>query len=145
MKNIGSHHIARINLSYLPPGTPSLSEQKIYEKYVKKLSGRNGVKALILGSTPELRDLCQKHNVKYICVDYEPKNFQILKNKMKYRGEEKLVTADWRTMNLSEKFDLVLGDIAFAMVPYSDLDKILNRLQKILKASGLIVQRTYQG
>ena len=41
----------------LPPFAPSLEEQKVYNQYVEKQVKKTS-NALILGATPEPRDIC---------------------------------------------------------------------------------------
>lgn len=126
-----------------PPGPPSRSELKVYEKFVKPFKDKRRAKILILGSTPGLRSLCRKYRLRAFCVEYRRENFFIAKTAIKQKGREQLLVADWRTMRLKGKYDLILGDIAFAMVPFADLDKILMRLRHALKSGGLIVHRTW--
>lgn len=50
---------ARMWTNYVPPQRPSAAEIVLYTKYLRKLQKkkREKIKLLILGSTPELRDL----------------------------------------------------------------------------------------
>ena len=135
--------VAKIYRYMPPPGPPSASELAVYEKFIKPLKGKKGIKVLILGSTPGLRDLCLKYKIPHLCVDYHEQNFKIAGSVIKHHGVEELLVADWRQMKLPGKYDLILGDIAFGMVLFSDLDKILTRLQQALKKDGFIVHRTW--
>ena len=135
--------IARVNLWCPPPGPPSKSELAVYEKFVRALKNKKDARVLILGSTPGLRNLCLKYHLTPTSVDYNRRNFKILKKLVKHSGREKLIIADWRRLKLKEKYDLILGDVAFAMLPFRGWDKLLKNLQPILKPNGLIVQRTW--
>ena len=126
-----------------PPGHPSPSELKIYEGYIRWAKKRPDARALILGSTPEIRDLCAKHKLPVTCVDYHNENFYILRTLMKRKGNEELVNQDWRKMKLVEKYDLIMGDVALQMIPLKDNQKILLRLQNALKFSGFLVHRNW--
>ena len=135
--------VAKVYRYMPPPGPPSKSELKVYEKFVKPLKNKRGARVLVLGSTPGLRDLCLKYKMRHLCVDHYKDNFYIAKTVLKYKGKENLLVSDWRKMKLKDKYDLVLGDIAFPMVPYRDWDKLFSSLQKSLKDDGLIVHRTW--
>lgn len=124
-----------------PPCQPSPSELQIIERYVKELNGNP--KVLILGSTPQFRDLLLKHGLKPTCVDYNRTNFHILKRMMKQRGKEKLIISDWREMELDEDYDLVLGDLSFQMVPLGDNEKIFRILRGALTEDGKIIHRNW--
>lgn len=124
-----------------PPGHPSKSELQIYDSHIKKL--KNDAKVLILGSTPELRDLCLKHHLVPVCVDYHSENFYILKHLMKEKGKEKLISADWRKMRLKEKYDLISGDVALQMVPFKENKKILFNIHKVLEDKGIFIHRNW--
>lgn len=129
-----------------PPGPPSPSELKVYERFVKRLENRSDAKVLILGSTPGLRSLCVKYQLPYLCVDYHPENFRISATAIKpkdKKGLGQLLISDWRKMKLPEKYNLILGDIAFGMIPWQTLDKMLRCLVKALKPKGMIVHRTW--
>jgi hypothetical protein len=62
---------------------------------------------------------------------------------MKRKGKEKLIASDWRKMNLKEKYDLVLGDLAINMIPLKDWPKALPRIKKAMKDNALIVHRMW--
>ena len=135
--------VANVYRKMLPPGPPSKSELKIYERYIKEVKRKRDPKILILGSTAGTRDLCSKYKLAYTSVDYHEVNFRIMGTVLKYKDTGRLIVADWQKMNLNEKFDLILGDIAFHMMPFKDLDKVLVRLKKILKKDGVIVHRSW--
>jgi len=135
--------LAQIYRRMLPPGPPSESELAVYEKFVKALKNKKGAKVLILGSTPGLRSLCLKHRVPYVSVDYHRENFAIMRQIIKYKDTGEVMVGNWCQMKLPEKYDLVMGDISFGMVPFSALDKILVRVAGSLKKDAVVVHRTW--
>jgi hypothetical protein len=143
MKEIWDINIAKVWKLLTPPGKPSKSELAVFEGYVKRLKRTKNAKILILGSTPELRDLSLKHGIKPIVIDYHPENFYHLKKLMKYMGEERLINSDWRKINLSGKYDLIMGDIAFNMVPLRDWPKMFKGLSDVMKKECLVVHRMW--
>lgn len=49
---------------------PRQNDLKIYEKFLKQaIKNKKDPKALILGATPELRDLCLKHKCETMAID----------------------------------------------------------------------------
>jgi hypothetical protein len=139
--------LAEVYRKMPPPGPPSKSELKVYERFVKDINKKNKqARVLILGSTPGLRDLCVKYKSKYTCVDYHSDNYKISKKAMKYRQKDKygsLVVGDWRKIKLPNTFDLVLGDIASGVTPYKDWDKLWFNISESMKEDALLVHRTW--
>ena len=143
MKATWDDKIARIWKYNVPPGRPSNSELKIFEHYFREISKKiKKPNVLILGSTPELRDLSIKYRFNPVVIDYNKNNFYILKNLMKQKGKERFVHCDWRKMNLRDKFQLVVGDLSLNMVPFTDQEKIVKKLRRIID-NGFFVHRTW--
>ncbi|MBT3538834.1 hypothetical protein HOF40_04345 [Candidatus Parcubacteria bacterium] len=146
-KSTWDPRLAKVYRTMPPPGPPSKSELKIYERFVKNVSKQGSqTEVLILGSTPGLRDLCVKYHLKYTCVDYHKENYRIAKTAMKYRNEDvygSLVVSDWKKMKLDKKFDLILGDIASGVTPFKDWNKLWSVVSGILKDNAICVHRTW--
>ena len=54
------------------PIRPSHKECSLYEKYIKEVAARNhNSKLLILGSTPELRDMAIRNDLVPVCCDHD--------------------------------------------------------------------------
>jgi len=127
---------------YQPPSRPSFSEVKIYENHIKSLP--KGSSMLILGSTPEIRDLAAKYQMKVTICDWSEDVFEALKLLMMHKNQAEFFSKqDWRQMSFDEKFDMVIGDCATTVVPYSDLEKVFDNIAEKLKHGGLAVQRIW--
>src|SRR3989338_9973920 len=125
------------------PSRPHKSDIAFIEGIIKNLIRHKKPKVLILGSTPELRDICIKYGLIPTVVDYSRYNFKHLKGQMKRRGKEILVVQDWRKMNLNKKFDIILGDLSLNMVGFKDQKIILRKLSKLAESKGFIAHRTW--
>ncbi len=126
---------------YRPPSRPSLSEVKCYENYFRRVKGKT---VLILGSTPELRDLAAKYKMDVTVVDWSEEIFHALKTLMKKRGYPEIFHKhDWRTMKLDAQFDMIAGDCATTVVPFKDLEAVLQNIATNLKPDGIAVQRIW--
>lgn len=126
---------------YTPPGRPCASDLRFIEAYVGALD--SGAKALILGSTPEFRDMMMGYGIETTCVDYAPASFERFKAHMKHRDESRLVNADWREMSLDGKYDVILGDLSFNMLPAKDWGGVTAKLAGALEKGGRAFQRLY--
>ncbi len=126
---------------YLPPARASPSDLKFIEKKILE-KGKN-IKVLILGSTPEYRNLCGKLGVEVTCFDFSKYNFEYLMNEVKHKPKETFVEGDWVGKVLDEKFDIILGDNVVNMLMKKDFEKFLSNIAKMLKDDGLFIPRTY--
>jgi hypothetical protein len=125
-----------------PPARPSQSDLKFIEDYLQNLKPQSS-KALILGCTPEYRDLLMKYNIDSFCADYQSESFNEFKNLMKYEDKSKLIEIDWRKMKFVEEYDLILGDLSFTMLNLSDWDNVASRIHTALKKGGKSFQRIW--
>ncbi|MBW2982297.1 class I SAM-dependent methyltransferase [Candidatus Woesearchaeota archaeon] len=127
--------------NYKPPIRPSKYDLEVFKKYIKEKAKKYGkdTKILILGSTPEFRDLVSKEKLTAYVCDYNKRNYIALTLLKKYKGKEVLIQQDWRKLKLKDKFDLVLGEASLNMVKADEVPLILKSVKKILKDDGLLI------
>lgn len=130
--------------SCTPPARPSVGEIKIYQQAIdEKLKNHNKLNILILGSTPELRDLAGEYGDKVYLVSCDI-NIEmylamtsLLKNKL---NDEVFICSNWTKMPLRTGFfDIIMGDGVVGNV--SDDQIFLMHLKKLLKNDGVLVTR----
>lgn len=95
----------------LPFLAPMGSEQRIYEKYIKKC--QNNSNALVLGATPEPRDLAIKNNLKCYAVDISKPMLDKFTLLMKYKKNKNNIikNGDWLNMRYKKGFfSIAMGD-----------------------------------
>lgn len=126
----------------LPPSRPSKSELAVWEKYIKLTNKKRDPRILILGSTPEFRDLVHKYKIVPTIVDFSKESYKEMTKLCKRKGEEIFVLSDWRNIDLKEKFDLVMGDLAFTVL-LEDFVDFLPVLESLLKDNGITLQRVF--
>ena len=131
--------------NFHPPIRPSKDDLAVFEKYLQEKIKQKGksLKLLILGSTPELRDLAKEHGIVPIVCDYSKENYDALGMLCKKEGKELFVNCDWRELHLPEPVDLVFCEASFNMVNKEDLRKVLSNAMKIISNNGLIVAKTW--
>lgn len=131
--------------NFKPPARPSRYDLAVFSKYIDlkvKEKGKN-VKILILGSTPELRDLVSsKGLVAYVC-DYKKENYKALASLKKVKGKEFLLCQDWKNLKTSYKFDMVLAEASLNMLEKRDFIKVLENMEKLMKDDGLFISKTW--
>lgn len=126
------------------PARPCHNLLKIWEEIVKKISRKiKNPKALILGATPELRDLVIKYNFESNACDINPNMLEAMDKLMKYKKhpKNKKIIANWLELKLSENtFDIILGHLVLEQIlSKKDLKKLLNKLKNLLKPTGFFL------
>jgi hypothetical protein len=127
-----------------PPVRPSDSDLAAYEK----LAGRylEGP-ALLLGSTPELRDLVAKRNPARGALTLVERSWPMYQKTSAMLtvadpNNEKLMLADWRTMELPRHaFSLILGDIIWQLMPLGDQEKLTSLLHEAAMPEARLIFR----
>lgn len=125
-----------------PPARPSPTELDIYSEYIERILAEKGtIKLLILGSTPEFRDLAQKFKIVPSLVDNNPAVHEALSLLRKIPGKEIVINSDWLNLSEENKYDLILGDIAVNMLPKEKFEAFFEKMSKILEADGFCIQK----
>lgn len=121
------------------PVRPSKAEIKFWEKAVKDTLKKNKApRALVLGVTPEIRDLLAKYKIDTICLDINPFMTKAMTLALNRRNpREKIVLSNWLKMPFKKNsFNLVLSDCAQDNIPYKSFDKFFENVFKVLKSNG---------
>lgn len=127
-----------------PPARPSVSELSVIDSVLRRYPRHS--RMLILGSTAEFRDLAYEHKFDTTIMDYNPRNYEILRRYMRHPSgepEQTLVEKDWREIDYESRFDIVLGDLALNMVPLSEQQELIGKLTGALTPNGYSVQRVW--
>jgi hypothetical protein len=96
---------------------------------------------LILGATPEFRDMALKYGMKSICSEIEKPIWEAMKYFMKERGDEELIHCDWLELPEDRKYDLIIGDGPLNMLSKEQGDPFFESIARVTKDNGLHVQR----
>lgn len=126
---------------YEAPARPSPSDIE----FIKKKILEKGKKAriLILGATPEYRNLCGELGIPMILIDFSRYNYEYLAREVKNRPKEIFVEGNWLTAVLHEKFDIILADNVINVLMKKDIKKLFLNVRKMLKKDGLFMPRIY--
>jgi hypothetical protein len=129
-----------------PPIRPSKNIVKLFHIFVQLTQVGIGKtpKVLLLGSTPELRDLCNKLNISLTIVDYSKDNFDAQTRLLTLPiYDENFVEQDWRNMRLKEQFDLVLAESSINVIPQKGVSSMLKRVREHMKPGALFISKTW--
>lgn len=127
---------------YHCPGKPSKDDLRIVERWLKKLKAK---RVLILGSTPQLRDLTAKLKLETTVMDMQMEMLQGMKQYMKRKNvQERIIRSDWLTAPLEEGyFDAVLGDLIMENIPHAHKVPLLKNISRWLKPGGYFITKVF--
>jgi hypothetical protein len=129
------------------PSRPSRGDVYNYNKLLlEALPNKKGAEVLVLGSTPEIRELLYKFwltkKIKVTCADMTREMYEAMSvfvdNRIK---DEKFVIANWVTMKFSHKFDVIIGDYVNGNLGAEYKDSFLTNIKFLLKEGGYFIQR----
>ncbi|MFA5050581.1 MAG: class I SAM-dependent methyltransferase [Patescibacteria group bacterium] len=128
---------------YTPPNRPSKSECQIIEKFIAQ--HKKPAKILILGGTPEFRDLVHRQKAEVTCVDISLDMLMAMTKWVKYQknaDKETWIKAGWLTMPVAQNYyDFVLGDFVICNIPIKLQPKFLAKIREVLKPGGCFITR----
>lgn len=128
---------------YAPPGRPSAEDCKHYAEFVKRsIKNKKDTRALVLGATPEIRNLLHNLGIPATIVDINLEMILAMNRSVPKAASDIIVCDNWVSNTIaSEQFDVILGDLTWANVPRDQWNKLHKNLQRLLKPGGYYIQR----
>lgn len=126
---------------------PAVSEEtleRFHDLYSRSVEGSPDIKALVLGATPELRDIVLSHGHKLTTVDRDAIALAEKSQQMHYQHHpnETVLIQDWLKLDFPPStFDVILGDGALTALPQDKQEILLDKLHEILKPTGYLLLR----
>ncbi len=131
-----------------PPIRPSKMEIKNYEQFLPlAIKKRKKLKILILGATPELRDLAHKYQAEVTVVDINWQMIMAMRELMKYKNKPEIwVKSGWTAVPLADNYyDVILGDGVVGNISQNDSRQWWQHLNEFLKNGGYFITRIFVG
>ncbi|MFA7209207.1 MAG: class I SAM-dependent methyltransferase [Parcubacteria group bacterium] len=122
------------------PWRPNKNDIAFCGKMIKDiLKKEKSPKALVFGSTPEIRDLLAKYGIETTLVDANPTMKKAMDKLMKLKNpKEKFIIDNWLSVRLpKEHFDLVFSDGPLCNIALSTWGKFIDNVNGSLKKEGL--------
>ena len=131
-----------------PPIRPSKADLKIYERFLKGVvKNKKQPRILILGATPEMRDLAAKYKAETTVCDISLEMIMAMTALMSYKkaGQKEIwVRASWVTVPLQHNYyDLILGDGVNTNVSWPEANQWWKHLIQLLKPKGAFITRIF--
>ncbi|EKD76604.1 MAG: hypothetical protein ACD_43C00050G0002 [uncultured bacterium] len=126
---------------------PAVSEETLecfHNLYSRTIEGSDDIHALVLGATPELRDIVLSYGHQLTTVDRDEKALEEKSAQMHYQNHpnEQIILSDWFNLHLpKDEFDVILGDGVLTALSKADQAKLLDILHETLKPTGFLLLR----
>ena len=127
------------------PWRPAKEDIKFYEKIVKKVVKKNkNPKVLVLGSTPEIRDMLAKYKtIEVTLIDLNIPVSRAMTRLMKRKNpREKLIPGNWLKMDQlfpRNYFDIVIGHGNFENIKIEKHDLFYKNIKHLVKKNGYVI------
>lgn len=135
--------IAKNWSNHTSPVRPSIGDLSIYSEFIKKYSVVRP-RTLLLGATPELRDLLYQHEAKVVIVDFSIAMLNRTTDLLTCARptKERWIIGDWRRANdYLGQVDLVVGDLILRPIHPSQRHDFLRMLANLTIGNGMVILR----
>lgn len=136
--------LAKKWIYYLPPARPSTQDVASFRRIIRENLGQiPKPKALVLGSTPEFRDLLFEERATISVVDKNPHMIKEMNRLRVYKNPETLYVDDWFHFlpAHSHSFDLILSDLTQGNIPYPKQEEFYRIISQALVPGGVFADR----
>jgi len=131
------------------PAAPSIEEVEVFRKFLHEVDKNISVKpkkVLVLGITPEMREIAWGNGYEVVSVDIDKNMIKSMKDFVKIKGRETIINDNW--LNLEKyysycTFDLILADASLNNLSFKDYQKILKIMNELLKDDGYFIVRHF--
>lgn len=132
---------------FAEPSRPSRGDIINYNKLLSEaLKSKKQADILVLGSTPEIRELLFKfsatHGAKITCLDMTRNMYEAMSNLMDMKNKyEKFVLGNWVDTKFKNKFDIIIGDYVNGNIGEEYRDRYFKNILSNLKNGGSFITR----
>lgn len=127
---------------FTSPSRLSPGEEEKYRAWITQLKPKT---ALVLGATPELRDILNELGCETTIIDINLEMIVAMSSLVKVNNpDETIVRANWLSNPLrSGYFDVVVGDAVLPNIPWKDRALLLSEVKRMLKSTGVFITRAF--
>jgi len=147
IKDYKTKEIAALRAKREASSSPIPEEISIYRTWLKRaIKNKKEPKVLILGATPELRDLCLGLELATFSADISWDVIDAMTKVMRTQGNEKeiIINTNWLDLDKYLKanlFDVVMGDISISNLRAEEQKRLLGIIYKLLRKNGYFISR----
>jgi hypothetical protein len=125
---------------------PSRQNVRDYEKLMLEvIKGRKNPKVLLLGATPEIRDMIARYPfIELTVADVNREMIDAMSHIMERKAKnEKHIVSDWLELDFEDHFDVAIADFIKGNLPYDKQFLLYRRISEALKPSGCLIERIF--
>ena len=127
----------------LPPGRPSALHLNFFRSHIAKLPKSASI--AVLGSTPELRDLCVENGHRRVHVlDRSVRFHEVVNSLLIYKNPKETVHfGDWLELlhAMPRTFDAILSDLTLGSIEYERRNAFFTALEDALRTGGIFLDK----
>lgn len=143
-----NNYLAKTWDLYLPPIRPYNEELDIFKQYIVEFINNNKKlpNVLILGSTPEFRDILFEYNIIPTVIDFSKDNYEGMSLLINNKGIDKFIESNWLDVEkmLDEtKFDFVFSEAAFNVLNKESAVKLYKIISNLLNKEGKLIAKEW--
>lgn len=130
-----------------PPMRPSKRDIRFWEKKIIKIKEKKpNLKALVLGCTPEIRDMLARQKVSTFCLDVHRSMYLVMGQLTKHKNKkEEFIQGNWLEADKifqKNSFDLVCGDTPHCNLSFKDWPRFFKIIANVLRPKGYLLLST---
>lgn len=143
-----NNYLAKTWDKYLPPIRPYPEEAAIFKQYIAEFKKNNGKNPsiLILGSTPELRDIVYEFDIIPTVVDFSRENYEGMSLLLRNKGTDNFIEKNWLDMesyNNIEQYDFIFSEAAFNVLNVRSAKQMYPICSTFLKHNGKLIAKEW--
>jgi hypothetical protein len=124
------------------------TEKQIYGRFLQESAEHiDNPKMIVLGVTPELRELGHKYGYSVTCIDFSQTWINAMDILMDGKAEKDIIVrCNWFEIPLQRgEYDVVVGDGPITLTELKNWDRLLEIVHQLLKPAGYFITRTIVG
>lgn len=130
---------------FTPPSRISEEERIQYRRLLNSVKTGHSQNALVLGVTPELREILFQLGFHTTCIDISLDMMLAMNDLLTVQDpRDVLVRANWLDNPLRDgQYSVVLGDAVLPNIPYTDRRRMMKEVHRLLAPGGFFVTRAF--
>lgn len=120
---------------------PPQSDISVYKQAILATNPQPDAAVLLLGSTPELRDLILQLKLKLTSCDVDMIFWQAMSKLLSFEGEEEFIHTNWLELDSDRQYNFIIGDCPLNMLTWEEIQELVSKFHKMLNKNGRIILR----
>ncbi|GHU48885.1 hypothetical protein FACS1894127_0550 [Clostridia bacterium] len=140
-----NNYLAQTWDKYLPPIRPYGEEIEVFRTWIQDYVDceNRAPDILILGSTPELRDLVSEFKIIPTVVDFSSDNYFAMGTLRSTQTKEVFIESDWMELEEKSQFDLILSEAALNVVDAASSKTLYSKCNNFLRTGGKLFAKNW--